>query len=169
MTEENKQTDEQATAATAAPAEPTADVTAETTAAEPTAETPQTETATEAAPAEPIQEQTPEEKTAVYTNIVPGMTVRVHQKIRELNAKGEEKERIQVYEGIIISKRHGSEIGATITVRKISHGIGVEKIFPLNSPNVANIEPVKQARVRRSKLYFLRSWKGRLKEVFLNK
>lgn len=86
----------------------------------------------------------------------PGMTVRVHQKIKELNAKGEEKERIQIFEGMIIAKKHGQEKGGTITVRKISEGIGVEKIFPLHLPTLVKIEPVKQAQVRRAKLNFLK-------------
>ena len=94
----------------------------------------------------------------------PGMTVKVYQKITEQGPKGE-KERVQIFEGIIISHRHGLEPGATITVRKISEGIGVEKIFPLHSPTVVKIEPVKQARVNQAKLYYLRGHKKRLKEV----
>jgi len=95
----------------------------------------------------------------------PGMTVRVHQKIKEVNAKGEEKERIQYFEGMIIAKKHGGEIGGTITVSKLSDGIGVEKIFPLNLPTITKIEIKKKARVRRAKLYFLkRGYKKRLKE-----
>ena len=95
----------------------------------------------------------------------PGMTVRVYQKIKELNAKGEEKERIQYYEGMIIAKKHGREAGATITVRKISDGIGVEKIFPLNLPTITKIEIKKQAKVRRAKLYYLRNYNKKLKET----
>ena len=95
-----------------------------------------------------------------------GMTVRVHQKITETGPKGE-KERIQVFEGIIISHRHGNEAGATITVRKISDGIGVEKIFPLRSHNVLKIEPTKQAKVSRAKLYYLKDYGKRLKEKSL--
>lgn len=86
----------------------------------------------------------------------PGMVVKVHQKIKEFNAKGEEKERIQIYEGTIIATRHGSEPGATITVRKISDGVGVEKIFPIHSPVVDKIEVVKEYEVRRAKLHYLR-------------
>jgi large subunit ribosomal protein L19 len=96
--------------------------------------------------------------------IKPGMTVRIHQKIKEKNPKGEEKERIQVFEGMVLAKKHGREIGATITVRKISAGIGVEKIFPLNSPNIAKIEIKKQAKVRQAKLNYLRNYKKRLKD-----
>lgn len=95
----------------------------------------------------------------------PGMTVRIHQKIKELNSKGEEKERIQYFEGIIIAKKHRNEIGATITVRKVSEGIGVEKIFPLSLPTITKIEVKKIAEVRRAKLYFLRDgYKKKLKE-----
>ena len=95
----------------------------------------------------------------------PGMTVRVYQKIKELNSKGEEKERVQYYEGIIIAKKHGQEAGGTITVRKISDGIGVEKIFPLNLPTITKIEIKKQNKVRRAKLYFLRDYNKKMKEV----
>jgi len=102
------------------------------------------------------------------TEIRPGMTVRVHEKIVEKNAKGEEKERVQVFEGMVIAKKHGNETGATITVRKVSDGIGVEKIFPLHSPIVSKIEPVKQARVKQSKLGYLKNSKKRLKETKLN-
>ncbi len=97
----------------------------------------------------------------------PGMTVRVYQKIKELNAKGEEKERIQYYEGMIIAKKHGQEAGATITVRKISDGVGVEKIFPLNLPTITKIEIKKQAEVRRAKLYYLRNYNKKLKETII--
>jgi len=101
---------------------------------------------------------------AVYK---PGMVVKVHQKIKELNAKGEEKERIQIFEGTILAVKHGQEIGATITVRKISEGVGVEKIFPIHSPMIAKIEIVKQLRVRRAKLNYLRDpkFKRKLQEV----
>jgi large subunit ribosomal protein L19 len=94
----------------------------------------------------------------------PGMTVRIHQKIKELNSKGEEKERIQYFEGIIIARKHNKEKGATITVRKMSDGIGVEKIFPLNLPTITKIEIKKIAEVKRAKLYYLRDYKKKLKE-----
>lgn len=104
-------------------------------------------------------------KTAVIYK--PGMVVKVHQKIKETNTKGEEKERIQVYEGTIIAARHGSETGSTITVRKVSEGIGVEKIFPVNSPVVEKIEVVKQMAVRRARLNYLRDkdFKRKLQEA----
>ena len=95
----------------------------------------------------------------------PGMTVRVYQKIKELNSKGEEKERIQYFEGMIIARKHNKEVGATITVRKTSEGIGVEKIFPLNLPTITKIEIKKEAKVRQAKLYYLRGkYKKKLKE-----
>jgi|SRR3989339_136514 len=101
---------------------------------------------------------------ADFPEIKPGMTVRVHQKIKEKNPKGEEKERIQVFEGMVIARKHGRETGATMTVRKISEGIGVERIFPLNSPNIAKIEIKKQAKVKQAKLGYLRNYKKRLKD-----
>lgn len=104
------------------------------------------------------------------TEIKPGMTIRVYQKIKELNTKGEEKERVQYFEGIVIAKKHGKEIGSTITVRKISDGIGVEKIFPLNLPTITKIEIKKEAQVKRAKLYFLkRGYKKKLKEKIIKK
>lgn len=105
---------------------------------------------------------------AGYPEIKPGMTVKVHQKIKEKNAKGEEKERIQIFEGMVIARKHGAEKGATITVRKVSGGIGVEKIFPIYTPTVIKIEPVKQAQVRRAKLSYLKTYKKKLKEQAIN-
>ena len=86
----------------------------------------------------------------------PGQVVRVHLRVKETNTKGEEKERLQAFEGIVIARRHGKEAGATFTVRKISHGVGVERIFPLHAPTIAKIETVKQFAVRRAKLHYLR-------------
>ena len=84
-----------------------------------------------------------------------GQTVRVHVKIRE-----GEKERIQIFEGVVIGMRRGGCRG-TFTVRKVSFGQGVERVFPLHSPSIAKIEIGRAARVRRSKLYFLRQLRGR--------
>ncbi len=81
----------------------------------------------------------------------PGNTVRVWQKIRE-----GEKTRLQAFEGLLIAHKHGFETGATFTVRKNSGGIGVERIFPIFSPNIDRIEIVKRSKVRRSKLYYIR-------------
>ncbi len=80
-----------------------------------------------------------------------GDTVRVHQKIQD---KG--KTRIQVFEGVVLARKHGTEPGATFTVRKVASGVGVEKIYPLYSPNIDKIEIVKRAKVRRAKLYYIR-------------
>jgi large subunit ribosomal protein L19 len=100
----------------------------------------------------------------------PGMTVRVYQKIKELNSKGEEKERTQFFDGIIIAKKHGKQAGGTITVRKISNGVGVEKIFPLNLPTIEKIEIKKQVVVKRAKLTFLKKgYKKKLKEKVIVK
>ncbi len=106
-----------------------------------------------------------DQKTTEYPEVQPGCVVKVHERIKETNSKGEEKERIQIYEGTVIARKHGKETGATITVRKVSDGIGVEKIFPIHSPSLANIEVVKTLRVRRAKIGFIRSYFKRLKEV----
>ena len=81
----------------------------------------------------------------------PGDTVRVYQKIEE---KG--KTRLQAFEGLVLARKHGAEAGATFTVRRVSSGVGVEKIFPLSSPMIEKIEITKRTRVRRAKLYFIR-------------
>lgn len=89
----------------------------------------------------------------------PGDTVRVNVRLRE--AEGEkEKERIQPFEGVVI-KRRGHTAGASFTVRRVSFGIGVERIFPLHSPMISSIEVVQQGNVRRAKLYYLRGLKGK--------
>lgn len=88
--------------------------------------------------------------------IRPGDTVRIHQKIKE-----KDKERIQVFEGIVLARKHGKGISATITVRKVISGIGVEKVFPIHSPAIEKMELVKRAKVRRAKLYYLRKAKGK--------
>jgi large subunit ribosomal protein L19 len=84
-----------------------------------------------------------------------GDTVRVHVKVRE-----GDKERIQVFEGIVIGMHRGGA-RATFTVRKVSFGQGVERIFPLHSPNIDHVDIVRSARVRRAKLYYLRELKGK--------
>jgi large subunit ribosomal protein L19 len=95
--------------------------------------------------------------------IRPGDLVRVHQKIKEKN-----KERIQVFEGRVIARKHGKGINATITVRKVISNVGVEKIFPIHSPNIEKIEIVQKSKVKRAKLYYLRGVspkKARLKKI----
>lgn len=98
------------------------------------------------------------------TEVKSGMNIKVHQKIREKNPKGEEKERIQVYEGLVINVR-GSKNNKTMTVRKISNGVGVEKIFPLTLPSIAKVELVNQLKTRRKVLNFVRTSKKKLKEL----
>jgi large subunit ribosomal protein L19 len=85
-------------------------------------------------------------------DIRAGDTVRVHQKIEE----GKGKFRIQIFEGLVLARKHGKEAGATFTVRRVSSGVGVEKIFPLYTPMIEKVEIVKRARVRRAKLYYIR-------------
>ncbi len=95
-------------------------------------------------------------------DLKPGYKVKVHTKVKE-----GDKERIQVFEGIVIAQKKGG-IRSSFTVRKISYGIGVEKVFPLYSPMIDKIEIVGRSKVRRAKLYYLRELKGkasRLKEV----
>ena len=88
-----------------------------------------------------------------------GDTVRVHVKIKEGS-----RERIQVFEGTIIAKKHGG-IEETITVRRISYGVGCEKVFPVHAPNVVNVETVRHGKVRRAKLYYLRDRMGKAAKV----
>ena len=85
-------------------------------------------------------------------DVRPGDTVRVWQKVQE--DKG--KFRLQAFEGIVLARKHGSEAGAMFTVRKVIDGIGVERIFPLYSPMIDEIELVRRSKVRRAKLYFVR-------------
>ena len=84
-------------------------------------------------------------------DIRTGDTVRVSVKIEE---KG--KTRVQMFEGLVIARKHGTEAGGTFTVRKVSHGVGVERIFPLYSPSIEKIEVIRRTSTRRSKLYFIR-------------
>ena len=88
-----------------------------------------------------------------------GNTVRVSVKIRE-----GERERIQMFEGTVIAKK-GSGVSETFTVRRVSYGVGVERVFPVNSPNVAKVETVREGKVRRSKLYYLRDRVGKAAKV----
>jgi len=88
-----------------------------------------------------------------------GDTVKVHARIKE-----GEKERIQVFQGVVIRKRKGNT-GASFTVRKVSYGIGVERIFPLHSPFIDKVEILSRGRVRRSRLYYLRKLRGKAARV----
>lgn len=84
-------------------------------------------------------------------DIKSGDTVRVWQKIKEGG-----KLRLQAFEGLVLARKHGTEPGATFTVRRVASGVGVERIFPLYSPMINNVETIKRARVRRAKLYYIR-------------
>ena len=92
-------------------------------------------------------------------DFAPGDTIKVHVKIRE-----GEKERIQAFQGVVISKRKGTT-NASFTVRKVSYGIGVERIFPLNSPIIDKIEIITKGRVRRAKIYYLRKLRGKAARI----
>ena len=93
------------------------------------------------------------------TNVQVGDTVRVHVKVKEGS-----RERIQVFEGTVIAKKHGG-IEETITVRRISYGVGVEKVFPVHAPSIEKIELVRHGKVRRAKLYYLRNRVGKAAKV----
>lgn len=94
-------------------------------------------------------------------NFRPGDTVRVHVRLKEADG---EKERIQPFEGVVMNRR-GTLAGASFTVRRVSFGIGIERIFPLNSPMISAIEVVRQGKVRRAKLNYLRARKGKAARI----
>lgn len=156
---------------TEAPAEESTEATADNKPAK-EIETPKTveeeaEERASAAEEEVIPEDTSdaEAEELPHRDIRPGMLVRIHERIIDTNAKGEEKERIQVFEGIVIGVKGGG-VSRTVTVRKNSKGWMVEKIFPLSSPKIDKIEVVKKYRVRRAKLNHLRTrFKRKLKEL----
>ncbi len=103
------------------------------------------------------------EKPQLKSNIpefIPGDTIRVHVRIKE----GENKERLQAFEGVVIARR-GKGVGETITVRKTSFGVGVERIFPLNATVIDHIDVIKHGRVRRAKLYYLRALRGKAARI----
>ena len=102
-----------------------------------------------------IKELNKETLAAEAPKVQIGDTVRVHVKVKEGS-----RERIQVFEGTVIAKKHGG-IEETITVRRISYGVGVEKVFPMHSPSIATIEVVRNGAVRRAKLYYLRGRVGK--------
>lgn len=114
----------------------------------------------------PAAEETKEEAaTPAQPEIRSGMIVRIHEKIKDVNAKGEERSRVQVFEGMVLGTK-GQGIAKTVRVQKDSGGVLVEKIFPLSSPNIEKIEIVRQFKVRRKKLVHLRSpFKRKMKEV----
>jgi len=89
----------------------------------------------------------------------PGDTVSVHVKVVE-----GDKERIQIFQGVVINRK-GAGVNSTFTVRKVSNGIGVERVFPLHSPNIAKIERLREGKVRRAKLYYLRGLRGKAARI----
>lgn len=89
----------------------------------------------------------------------PGDTVRVNVRVRE-----GDKERLQAFEGVCIARKHGG-VNETFTVRKVSNGVGVERIFPLHSPSIATLDVVRRGRVRRAKLYYLRGRRGKAARI----
>ena len=106
-----------------------------------------------------IQELNKEQLSKEMPKVSVGDTVRVHVKVKEGS-----RERIQVFEGTVIAKKHGG-IEETITVRRISYGVGVEKVFPVHSPSIDHIEVVRSGKVRRAKLYYLRGRVGKSAKV----
>mgnify|MGYP001602537667 FL=1 len=119
-------------------------------------------------PVEPVEAPAEPAKKVVASNVLTidqlraGQTVRLHERIKDVSAKGEVRERVQIFEGIILGVK-GAGPSRTLTIRKVSDGIGVEKIYPVHSPLIAKIELVKTARVRRAKLSFLNNLKTRFK------
>ncbi len=112
-----------------------------------------------------VKKQQNQKKIISPLDVKPGMIVKIWQKIKETTPKGETKERLQYFEGTVLARKGRNEPGATVTVRKTSNGVGVEKIFPLALPTIDKIELLQKVKTRRSKLYFLRrGYKKRLKK-----
>ncbi len=158
MSDEQKPTTEETpTEATPAETEATAEAPVEMI---PEAEAPAAETPTEEIPADA------EVKVVPFSELRSGMTIRLHEKINDVSPKGEKRERIQVFEGMVTNIR-GSQDSRSMTIRKVSNGVGVEKIFPMSSPNIAKIEVVKTAKTRRGNLSFLAGFRRKLKETWM--
>jgi|GEM_PF-1660319 len=127
---------------------------------------------TEPVEAEVIVEDPPKvTKLINFTELKAGQTVRLHERIVDFTSKGEERQRVQVFEGMILGLR-GAGVSRTLTIRKMSGTVAVEKIYPINSPVIVKIELVKTAQVRRAKLSFLNSvktkFKRKLKETYVS-
>lgn len=106
-----------------------------------------------------IRELTQEYLRTDVPDFRPGDNVKVHVRLKE-----GEKERIQIFEGLVIARKHGG-VSETFTVRKISSGIGVERTFPLHAPSIAKIEVSRRGRVRRAKLYYIRGLRGKAARI----
>ena len=116
------------------------------------------------------EEQKPEEQKAAsklvgMKELRAGYVVRVYEKIKDESAKGEERERVQIFEGMVIGVRGSKATSKTVTIRKVSEGYGVEKIYPLASPLIEKIELVKMMKVRRAKLHYLSDPKSPFRRV----
>ena len=98
-----------------------------------------------------------QEQLKTVPKLKAGYIVRVHQKIKDVSAEGKEKERIQIFEGQVMGTKGGKAMNGTVTVRKMSSGIGVERIFPIHSPNIEKIEVIKETPARKAKIYYTRS------------
>jgi len=105
-------------------------------------------------------EQEYQERKKAFPDFGPGDTVNVHVKIKEGN-----KERIQQFQGTVIQRRNPNSNGETFTVRKLSNGIGVERIFPIISPNIEKVEVLRRGKVRRARLFYLRGRKGKAARI----
>lgn len=106
--------------------------------------------------------------TLLPLDITPGQMLRIHEKIIDIGAKGEKRERVQIFEGLVLNVRGAGE-SKMFTIRKESNGYGVEKIFPLSSPNITKIELVKTYKVRRARLTFIKDFGRKLKELVTKK
>lgn len=158
MSDEQKPTTEETpTEATPAETEAVVEAPAEAT---PETEAPAVEAAAPEAPADA------EVKVVPFSELKSGMTIRLHERISDVSPKGEKRERTQVFEGIILNIR-GSQDSRSMTIRKVSNGVGVEKIFPLSSPNLVKVEVVKVAKTRRGNLSFIAGFRRKLKETWM--
>ena len=107
-----------------------------------------------------VVEEEYQEARSKHPDFKPGDTVNVHIKIREGN-----KERIQQFQGTVLQRKHPNTNGETFTVRKVSNGIGIERIFPLISPNIEKIEILRKGKVRRARLFYLRGRQGKAARI----
>lgn len=112
----------------------------------------------------PIVKHISETQLKTLPDFKPGDTVKVHQRIKEGS-----KERVQIFEGLVIARKGGTGVNATFMVRKISYGVGVERIFPIHSPNIVKLEVTKPSAVSKAKLYYVRQRLDNLPRLRKNK